>query len=152
MKQMVERVESIKAGAIAGFSVILADGIITLGNTVILASELNAQGNIWDIRHLAIAGAIAGISGFLFGVTYRYIIREDSNPHLKSGAVLAFGLVRGLAQLDAGLSLSAGNIFSVQSIWPFGVLAIESIALFAVAQIILDWAISRHWLKPFHSN
>jgi hypothetical protein len=41
----------------------------------------------------------------LFGVTYRYIIQEDSNPQLKAGAVLAFGLVRGLTVLDIGLNI-----------------------------------------------
>lgn len=48
------------------------------------------------------SGAIAFFSGLLFGVTYRYLIRSDKNPQLKAGGVLAFGLVRGLTQIELG--------------------------------------------------
>jgi hypothetical protein len=77
-------------------------------------------------------------------VTYRYIIRDDVNPHLKSGAVFAFGLVRGLAQVEVGLS-------NPNSVVPVVVMASESILMFAVARVLLDAAIARHWVKPFSS-
>jgi len=31
-----------------------------------------------------------------------YLIRSDKNPQLKAGGVLAFGLVRGLTQIELG--------------------------------------------------
>jgi hypothetical protein len=89
-----------------------------------------------------ISTGIAGFSGFLFGATYRYIIREDKNPHLKEGGVFAFGLVRGLAQVDIGLNFST-------SIFPLIVLASESILGFAIAAFSLDSAIKFGWVKPF---
>jgi hypothetical protein len=90
-----------------------------------------------------IGGAIAAISGFLFGVTYRYIVRDDRNPHLKSGAVAAFGLVRGLAEVDAGLHLQSHNL------WWFSLVTLESVLLFAIARIALDFAISQGWIDTF---
>jgi hypothetical protein len=85
--------------------------------------------------------AIAALSGFLFGVTCRYAIRQDENPHLSSGVVLAFGLVRGLAQVN-GQDLSL-------SIFPLVVFAVlESILLFAVAYAGLSMAMRIGWVKP----
>jgi hypothetical protein len=86
-----------------------------------------------------VSGAIATFSGLLFGVTYRYIIRSDKNPQLKAGGVLAFGLVRGLTQMELGLN---SNI----TIWSFLVLAAESLLWFVFAAIALDF-----WVKPFSS-
>ncbi len=88
-------------------------------------------------------GAIAQLSGFLFGVTYRYIVRQDNNPHLKAGAVGAFSLVRGLAQIEAcgsGASISLWLLF-----------LLESFALFLGARLALDRAINGGWVKPYPS-
>ena len=95
------------------------------------------------------AVAIAGASGFLFGVTYRYVIRRDRNPHLNSGAVLAFGLVRGLAQVDTTLG---GVLDGTTSVLTLVVMVLESIVLFAVAGRMLDWAMARDWIKPFEGD
>ncbi len=86
--------------------------------------------------------AIAQLSGFLFGVTYRYIVRQDNNPHLRAGAVGAFSLVRGLAQIEAGGGASI-------SLWLLFLL--ESFALFLGARLALDGAINRGWVKPYPS-
>ena len=80
-----ERIESLKAGGIAGIAFGITYGLSVLVNR---AFGLNAEETLIKL-------AIALLSGFLFGVTYRYIIRTDSNSHLKEGAILAFGLVRG---------------------------------------------------------
>jgi hypothetical protein len=86
--------------------------------------------------------AIAAFSGFLFGVTCRYAIRKDENPHLSSGVVLAFGLIRGLAQVN-GQDLNP-------SILPLVLFAIlESIFLFAIAYFGLSTAMRVGWVKPF---
>ncbi|HEY9599409.1 MAG TPA: hypothetical protein V6D33_17230, partial [Cyanophyceae cyanobacterium] len=71
--------------------------------------------------------------------------RDDKNPHLKDGAVLAFGLVRGLAPVEIQAQFT-------DSIWLWGVLGIESIGCFAIARFTLDWAIHQHWVKPFTSD
>lgn len=141
-----ERIESLKAGILAAFSLSIAYGIVTLSNLVLakqfpvlISLEISTGVN------LLFSGAIACLSGFLFGITYRYIIREDKNSHLQDGAVLAFGLVRGLAQVDVGLTFQL-------SWWTFGILAIESILLFAIARLTLDRAICFGWVRPFKSS
>ena len=96
----------------------------------------------FDELNWFVSVAIACVSGFLFGVTYRYIIRTDNNSHLQQGSILAFGLVRGLAQIDVGLK----NHESLQSLI---VLGFESIFLFAIAGMAIDRAIRQHWIKPF---
>jgi hypothetical protein len=92
---------------------------------------------------------MALVGGFLFGVTYRYAIRRDTNPQLKSGVVLAFGLVRAFGQVDAGLSFEAGKMPGLQELLPLAVVGVESVVLFAIAGLVLDWAIGRLLIKPF---
>ena len=145
---LAERIESVKAGILAAVALGIAYEVITLSNSLILAEQFEelAELQINTVNlHLWVSSAIALLGGFLFGVTYRYVIREDSNPHLKSGAVLAFGLVRGLAQVDIGLHVPG-------AIWPFVVLGLESVVLFAIARLVLDGAIDQGWVKPFNSR
>lgn len=148
MEMMAERLESLKAGLIGGLSTGLAFLITTVVNGLLLNqyfSILNInQFQLINLQFLLSAG-IAGFSGFLFGVTYRYIIRVDKNPQLKSGAVFAFGLVRGLTQIEFGWNVN-------NTILPFLILAGESIFWFALAAIVLDTAILLNWLKPFSSE
>ncbi|MEH2291160.1 hypothetical protein [Nostoc sp.] len=142
---MAERLESLKAGIIGGLSVCFAFAIASLLNTLVLATYFQTliclQSDLnW---RLWVSGAVATFIGFLFGVTYRYIIRSDKNPQLKAGGVLAFGLVRGLTQIEFGWNHS--------TIWPFLVLAAESLLWFALAAIALDIAIQLGLVKPFSS-
>ena len=131
-----ERVESIKAGGIAVVAVGLIFPITVLVNDLLATRFTGFSVNYW------ISGAIALFAGFLFGITYRYIIRQDDNSHLKSGAVLAFGLVRGLAQVDVGINTQS-------EIVPLAIMAGESILLFAIARLILDWAMTQGWVHRF---
>lgn len=73
-----------------------------------------------------------------------YIIRSDKNPQLKAGGVLAFGLVRGLTQIEIGWNYDS-------TILPFLVLAFESVLWFGIAAIALNIAIQLRWVKPFSS-
>jgi hypothetical protein len=143
-----ERLESLKAGLIGGLSAGLAFLITTVVNGLLLNqyfSTLNInQFQLINLQFLLSAG-IAGFSGFLFGVTYRYIIRVDKNPQLKSYAALAFGLVRGLNQIEFGWNVN-------NTLLPFLILGGESIFWFALAAFVLDTAISLNWLKPFSSK
>ncbi|TFI55723.1 hypothetical protein BLD44_004125 [Mastigocladus laminosus UU774] len=145
---MAERLESIKAGILAAFCLVSAFLITSLINNLVLAKyfpELHSLAvELFNLQFL-LSGAIASFSGLLFGVAYRYIIREDQNPHLKAGGVLAFGLVRGLAQIDVGVACT-GDVL------PFVILTLEGLAWFEFAAIALDAAIQKGWVKPFSSN
>jgi hypothetical protein len=145
-----ERIESLKAGLVGGSSTGLAFLLTLLAHRAIAQSTL-AQSVTGAIVLLpatlftptgVVSALVAGITGFLFGVTYRYIVRQDANPHLKSGAVLAFGLVRGLTQVD--VSLTSGNAG-----WVVLLLAAESLLLVTIARLSLDWAMVQGWVKPF---
>jgi hypothetical protein len=140
---MAERLESLKAGIIGGLALGLAFLITSFVNSLVLAKYFPILVSLQrDFNwYWLMSGAIAGFSGLLFGVTYRYIIRTDQNPHLNSGGVLAFGLVRGLTQIE-GLNASS-------TVLPFVVLVGESILWFAMAAIALDIALQRSWVKPF---
>ncbi|MGV0026404.1 hypothetical protein [Phormidesmis priestleyi] len=143
---LVERVESVKAGIFSALSVAIAFTFMTCVNRLILAIRFEPLAGLQSSSVSSLlSGAIAIVAGSLFGITYRYIIRQDQNSHLKSGAVLAFGLVRGLAQIDVGVA-NRGVLL------PFVVLAIESILLFAIARIMLDWTMTQGWLRPFRGS
>jgi hypothetical protein len=133
MRDRVERIESVKAGSFGGLAAGMSYGLILVVDRSLLAQNLALDFSfLWEI-------AIAMIGGFLFGITYRYIIRTDRNNHLNSGAVLAFGLVRGLAQVD------------IQTVDLFvnGVVVIENILLFAIARYAIDSALRWSWIIPF---
>ncbi len=137
---MAERLESLKAGIIGGFSLGMAFLITSVVNTLVLAKYFPILASLQrEINwYWGLSGGIAAFSGLLFGVTYRYIIRTDQNPQLKSGGVMAFGLVRGLTFID-GTQISL----------PDFVLAGESILWFAIGAIALDTTIKIGWVKPF---
>jgi hypothetical protein len=139
MRDRVERIESVKAGSLGG----IAAGI-TYGLTILVARIILPEYS-QSLLGLGLEAAVAIVSGFLFGVTYRYIIRIDRNDHLNSGAVLAFGLVRGLALLDL-------DEFNLAQVWLDGLIVIESILIFAIARYILDYALAVGWLSPFKSS
>lgn len=131
-----ERIHSLVAGIWAGIAV----------GTIALMIELTVSGILGETIaldvHLILKGAIAIISGFLFGVTYRYTVRRDNNPQLKLGVVFAFALVRGLAIWDI-----APQPLPQMAIWGG-----ENLVMFAVAGIILDVAMRRGWVKYFSSE
>ncbi|MER3491074.1 MAG: hypothetical protein C4323_01325 [Mastigocladus sp. ERB_26_2] len=144
-KMMAERLESLKAGILAALCLLSAFGITSLINSLVLAKYFPALRSLGvELLNLQflVSGAIATFSGLLFGVTYRYIIRQDQNTQLKDGGVLAFGLVRGLAQIDVGFACS-GDVL------PFVVMTFEGVLWFKIAAIALDAAIQRGWLKPY---
>ena len=144
---MIERIESLKAGSLAALSFTLAYSLTVVGNRWVLARtfETLATFPVTTTLELVVKIAVAWFSGFLFGITYRYVIREDENPHLKDGAVLAFGLVRALAPVEGQPNLT-------DAIGLLGVLGVESLFCFGFARFILDWALQHQWIKPFKST
>lgn len=142
---IAERIESLKAGIIGGLCLLFAFGI-TAGIDFLVFTpywQLLSYNHeyVLDLRWI-LSAAFAGFSGFLFAITYRYVIRQDENSHLKSGAVLAFGLVRGLTQIDMSLNLHRPLI-------PAIALATESVLCFFFTAKCLDLSIKLGWLKPF---
>ncbi|MEO1404532.1 MAG: hypothetical protein AAFV72_25230 [Cyanobacteria bacterium J06635_1] len=129
-----ERIESVKAGLIAA----IAGGLTALFFWGIKITFTDASLTPESILTIAIPIFCA----FLFGITYRYIIRQDANPHLRSGALGAFALVRGLSQIEA----TWGDALPLMS---YAVMLGESFGLFAIAQLAIDWAIGQEFVKPF---
>ncbi|MEP0903298.1 hypothetical protein [Nodosilinea sp. FACHB-13] len=139
-----DRVESLKAAVLAG----VAAGMVAAG--LLLAHRMPAVGFGTAVASLRaglsgstfwISAAIAGLSGGLFGITYRYAVRQDDNPQLKAGVVLAFSLVRGLALVNVAAAVSLQG-------WPFAVAIAESLLIFAAAAVSLELARQQNWIKP----
>lgn len=136
MHDKVERIESVKAGSLSGITAGISYGSISMIEILILPEYSRS------LISLGLEAAISIVTGFLFGVTYRYIVRTDRNDHLNSGAVLAFGLVRGLAQIDV-------SKFELAQIWLDGLVVGKSILLFSIARYLLDRALVAGWILPF---
>lgn len=129
-----ERLESLKAGAW---------GAIAFTGSYGLAVSIHLLLNLPMPDTTLFHWGSSLLSGFLFGVTYRYIVRNDQNPHLRDGAVLAFTLVRSGGFLTAlSQPLTQGMILSVG--------LAESLMGFAIARSCLDLALARQWVKPFN--
>lgn len=140
-----ERIESLKAailgGGYAGFlslGLALGDRFLHQGTLPQLPSLLTSLTGL----ALIVNEAIAILSGALFALTYRYAIRQDQNPQLNAGVVLAFTLVRGLAEVDAGSAIA-------QNFWPFLSACGESLLIFGGSAIVLNLAFHQKWLKLF---
>ncbi len=151
MHDRVERIESVKAGSLSGLAAGISYCLVMTIDRFVLngyarfsfpSGGFANREAMPTIVSLGLELAIAVICGFLFGVTYRYIIRTDRNDHLNSGAVLAFGLVRGLAQIDV-------NEFELSQLWLDGLIVGKSILLFAISRHILDYALAASWILPF---
>ena len=136
MHDKVERIESVKAGSLSGITAGISYVAITTIDELVLPAYSRS------LISLGLEAAILIVTGFLFGVTYRYIVRTDRNDHLNAGAVLAFGLVRGLAQLDV-------SNFELNQIWIDGLIVGKSILLFSIARYLLDLALAGGWILPF---
>lgn len=142
---MPERLESLKAAILGSFGAIFAFTIINL-----IQIKLSIFSSTFDLDWW-LSTAIVLFSGFLFGVTYRYIIRDDNNFQLKAGGVMAFALVRGLVQADTIAMVS--DINDVLSLaLPLAVVLAENVFLFGLAAILLDIAITKDWIKAFKSE
>jgi len=118
-----ERLESIKTALVA-----------SLPAMAMMASwEL-----VWHRwQSLPLQLAIAALSAALFGLTYRYTVRQSSNSHLKGGVVLAFSGVRGLAFLgQEPLTVTA---------W---IPLVQSLLLFGLTALVLEWLIGQGIVKP----
>jgi hypothetical protein len=131
-----ERMASLKVGFVSGGTITIA----CFGLAVLQGWVLGAPLGFWELGWQAL---LAGVSGFLFGITYRHIIRHDRDAHLQSGAVGAFGLVRGLAMLPVPQ-------FEQWEPWLMAGLTLgESLLLFSLGRLVLDWCFEQGWVQRF---
>jgi hypothetical protein len=136
-----ERVESGKAAAVSTLAGTLAS----------LPFSLVVDGG-WGLGTLLSQGGIV-LSCLLFGVTYRYIIRRDlGNLQLKSGAVAAFGLVRGIGQIDATQALVGFPETGIDKVLTAALEAGESMIIFAFAALAVDYCLRERLVSPFPSQ
>ena len=124
-----ERIESLKVGAITAVSFSVAYGLVLVCRLVLSELAIAPLAVPTGIE-LLVKGAVAWLSGFLFGVTYRYTVNSNQNPFLKDGVVLAFALVRGLAPIEVLSDWSQSVILII--------LVVESLFCFAIARFTLD--------------
>lgn len=127
-----ERLESLKVAMVGG----VVAGLVT-ASLELLLDPLNFAASLATL-HFWLQTAIGGLSGALFALTYRYAIRQDQNPQLKTGVVLAFTLVRGLAQGELDKNLV-----------PLLLTCGESLLLFGLTALIINFGMQRSYLKPF---
>ena len=130
-----ERIESAKAATAAAVS----GALLSLPLTV-----SQSPGGIVTLE------SVAGIflSCAVFGVTYRYAVRDDlGNDQLKGGVVGAFGLARGLGSADVYLHGSDAGTFASWA--EAALLAGESVLVFAFAAAALEAGFTRELIEPF---
>ena len=133
-QKQYERLESIKAGILSGLAIAAIAGIGAVVNPEFMR-----------LPTIALDISIAGFSGGLFGITYRHLVSQGQDEHLKSGAIGAFALVRGLAQAE---------LFWVyrENLWAVGIAIVESFVMFGVAALLLDFALKAQWIQPFNGQ
>lgn len=137
--EAAERIESLKAGVAAasllGLLFLLLWGVESWSGLAPPSESLTLSQLAIPTELLRVA--IALLTGFLFGVTYRYILRQDTDRQLQAGAVVAFGLIRGLAQVE----LLPGQV-------PLAALRLLSNLLsFAVVGFALSWMMQQGWVQ-----
>lgn len=143
-----ERWQSLKAGILGAIVTSLIFTLLTAIHHRLLLADVEQVLTLPTWHHAPqwiVSCAIAALSGFLFAVTYRYVVRQDQNPHLKSGAVGAFSLVRGLAQAETSWHEQASFVILTA-------IVLESFFLFGVVRILLDMALQHRWIKPFSTS
>jgi hypothetical protein len=142
MDRQAERLQSLKIGLTGA---IAAGGVWGLCKVGVGLYTQIAVG-IWpeftpaQLFALGVGGLAVSSSGFLFGVTYRYATRSDSNPQIQIGTVLAFSLVRSFALLESRLDpLSLTWPIPLPVILPIVLLGLENGLLFGVAALLINW-------------
>jgi len=131
-----ERLQSAKAALVSA-----------VAGTLLTAPLLLSQSGASSLVALESVGGVF-VSCLVFGVTYRYALRDDlGNRQLKGGVVGAFGLARGLGAAD--VYLHGSDAGAVASWAEAALLAGEAVLTFALAGAALEVAFEKDVLKPF---
>lgn len=137
-----DRIESLKAAALTGaIAGLTGAGLLYLHRAAAVGWATAATSLIHGLAGITfwVSVAIAALSGALFGITYRYAVRQDNSSFLRSGVIFAFSLVRGLALVNVGAAVSMMG-------WPFLVAITESLLMFSLAAALLELALRRGWI------
>ncbi|XP_068651239.1 uncharacterized protein [Aristolochia californica] len=135
--KQVERFESVKVAAVSAI-------VGTLAGTPLLLSKVATGAELF--LHL---GVIL-VSCALFGVTFRYTIRRDlDNVQLKTGTSAAFGLIKGLAELEAGPPLEFSSGSFVTHVLDGALYVSQNLLIFFFAAVGLDYCFKLGILSPF---
>ncbi|MFM7888388.1 MAG: hypothetical protein ACKPCM_17230 [Pseudanabaena sp.] len=152
---LTERLESLKAGCLGAVTSFLAFFAITLCHHFLqnhlTSVHLISNFELGTPLMLLIKLGLIGFSGFLFAVTYRYIVRRDHNSHLKSGAILAFACIRSFATIDHELT-SLIQLPLISMSVAISILLIENIAWLVIIQSLIETAIQHKWISAFGSD
>jgi hypothetical protein len=152
---LADRIESFKAGFLGAIASVFAFFVIALlhhlGPKVLPKLQLINSFELDKPLILLVKLGMIGFSGFLFAVTYRYIVRSDRNSHLKSGAILAFACIRSFATIDRDLPTFI-NLPLIPVTVAIAILLLENITWLAIVQNILETAIQHQWITAFGSE
>ena len=140
-----ERIESAKTGVAGALAASVAS--VPVGFLLHLGDVAQWE---FDTDQLALMGG-------LFGLVYRYAVREDENPMLRQGVVGAFALTRALSRVtvsDACLAvpLRCGPPLSYldwDMLFQLGAGVVESGIAFGAAAYVVDYGAERGWLQRF---
>lgn len=150
---VADRIESFKAGFLGAIASVFAFFAIALLHHFLqnfLPVQLISSFELSSPFILLIKLGMIGFSGFLFAVTYRYIVRRDRNSHLKSGAILAFACIRSFGAIDRDLpTLTLLPLVQLALVSAF--LLLENVAWLAIVQSLLETAIQHKWIAAFGS-
>ena len=132
------RVASIKSAAISTLGGVL--GSLPIAAAIGYYDHFSPQ---WEFSHDSLA-----VSLFLYGVVYRYAVRNDVNPQLKTGVIGAFAIVRALNMVDVPsfctpIPLNCGPPFYYfdYSMISIGLINLfESLVAFGAASYAIEWA------------
>ncbi len=150
---VADRIESFKAGFLGAIASVFAFFAIALAHHFLqnlLTVKLISSFELGNPLILLIKLGMISFSGFLFAVTYRYIVRRDRNSHLKSGAILAFACIRGFATIERDLP-ALTLLPLTQMAFAIAILLLENIVWLAIVQSILETAIHHKWITAFGS-
>ena len=152
---VADRIESFKAGFLGAIASVFAFFAIAMLHhflqDLLTGVSLINSFELGNPLILLLRLGMIGFSGFLFAVTYRYIVRRDRNSHLKSGAILAFAFIRSFGAIDRELS-ALTLLPLIQMALVISISLLENIAWLAIAQNLLETAIQHKWINAFKSD
>jgi len=150
---VADLIESFKAGFLGAIASVFAFFAIALCHHFLqnfLPVQLPSSFELSSPFILLIKLGMIGFSGFLFAVTYRYIVRRDRNSHLKSGAILAFACIRSFGAIDRDLP-TLTLLPLVQLALVNAILLLENVVWLTIVQRLLETAIQQKWIAAFGS-
>jgi hypothetical protein len=149
VKSTSDRIASVQAAAISSIGGSLVYAPVSVLYAITLGGGLNGQ---WEFNTDMLAIQLA-----VFGVTYRYAIREDRNPNLGDGVLLSFVIARALANVHVpdscgALPLDCGppyGYFSSSMLSEIGSNFFQSYLAYGSSKYCLDKAFSSGLLGRF---